>query len=990
MNNKTETVDNATSVTVTAIRLIIIAVAYFITGRLGLEFAIIGSNITLIWLPTGIAVAALFRWGWRYWWAVWLGGMAVNLAIGSSPLIAFGISVGNTLAPLLTVVLLRRWQFNSAILNWHDVPVFTTSGAIGMMLSASGGVAVLVVGGLLPLPDAGWAWLAWWLGDAVGVIVGGMALVTFNRDELIQILNSNLRKEVLISSFIVAIIGFAWVIIPAYPIGHIFLLPMVVLVLVWIALRLGAWFAAIAALTLSACAAWALATGRGPFLDPNIHLAIAKLWAYMTTLSLASMLVSAIAAEREQIEKALSESESRWKFAIEGSGDGVWDWNIQNGEAQFSRRWKEMLGYTEEDILPNYQEWANRIHPDDQAYVAKTIQAYLDGNSVCYIIEHRLKCKDGRYKWILARGMVVSRNGDGNPLRMIGTHSDISQRKATEAELRIAAAIFESHEGMFVTDANEIILNVNQAFTRMTGYSANEAIGQTPRFISSGRHDKAFYAVLWQNIHDTGGWQGEIWNRRKNGEIYPEWLTITAVKGNNDKVTHYVATLTDITDRKMTEETINQLAFYDSLTQLPNRRLLNERLKHAIDVGHRTGKQLAVLMLDLDKFKPVNDNFGHTAGDELLQQVAQRVTSRLRKVDMVARLGGDEFVILLEDIGQYETIARIAEAIIYDLSQPFIIAQNHSASIGASIGIAIYPQHGDSAELLMDNAVTALYHAKFQGRSCFAYFSEELTQKARERLALEVRLRRAIEQKELRVYFQPQIDIISGRLVGAEALVRWYDPVYGCVMPGDFIALAEETGLIVALGEFVLRETCRLGQKWLNAGFPPITLAVNVSPYQFRRCDINALVTQILAETGFPASSLELEITESGLMDNQKQAMGILDQLHDQGVRLAIDDFGTGYSSLSYLKFFPLDVLKIDKSFIDDIPFLPSDMAIAATIIAMAHHLGFKVLAEGVETQEQLAFLLEKGCDSYQGYFCSKPVSAIDFEKLLSGGVKRL
>jgi EAL domain-containing protein (putative c-di-GMP-specific phosphodiesterase class I) len=358
---------------------------------------------------------------------------------------------------------------------------------------------------------------------------------------------------------------------------------------------------------------------------------------------------------------------------------------------------------------------------------------------------------------------------------------------------------------------------------------------------------------------------------------------------------------------------------------------------------------------------------------------------------MVARLGGDEFIVLLEDITHPEDAARVAEEIVADLSRPFQLCRSNGTDhepgreiqIGASIGISLYPQHGDNPELLMEQADTAMYEAKQAGRGCFAYFSEELTVAVRKRIALEGRLRRAIEHQELRVFYQPQIDIVSGRIVGAEALVRWQSPTEGLIAPVNFIPIAEETGLIIAIGEWVLRETCRQGQLWLASGFLPLTLAVNVSPQQFRRCDINALVAKILAETGFPAGQLELELTESGLMDNQDKAVEVLNNLRNQGIRLAIDDFGTGYSSLAYLKRFPVDVLKIDKSFIDDIPHLQDDMEITATIIAMGHILGFKVLAEGVETQEQLAFLREKGCDAYQGYFTSKPVPAEDFAELL-------
>ncbi|MFI3158492.1 MAG: EAL domain-containing protein [Methylococcaceae bacterium] len=439
------------------------------------------------------------------------------------------------------------------------------------------------------------------------------------------------------------------------------------------------------------------------------------------------------------------------------------------------------------------------------------------------------------------------------------------------------------------------------------------------------------------------------------------------------------------------QDELNQLATQDLLTQLPNRRLLLERLKHGIDLERRDGKQLALLMIDLDRFKAVNDSLGHAAGDELLQQVAGRIQTRLRDVDMVARLGGDEFIVLLEDIAHTEDAARVAEDIVADLSRPFQLLHCNEADhepgrevqIGASIGISLYPQHGNDPELLMEQADTAMYEAKQAGRGCFAYFSEELTIAVRKRIALENRLRRAIEQQELRVFYQPQIDIADGRIIGAEALVRWQSPNEGLIAPIHFIPIAEETGLIIAIGEWVLRETCRQGRRWLASGFPPLILAVNVSPQQFRRCDINALAAEILAETGFPAGQLELELTETGLMENQDKAVEVLNNLRDQGIRLAIDDFGTGYSSLAYLKRFPVDVLKIDKSFIDDIPHLQDDMEITATIIAMGHILGFKVLAEGVETQEQLDFLRKKGCDAYQGYFTSRPVPAEDFAELL-------
>ncbi|MFI3220276.1 MAG: EAL domain-containing protein, partial [Methylococcales bacterium] len=418
--------------------------------------------------------------------------------------------------------------------------------------------------------------------------------------------------------------------------------------------------------------------------------------------------------------------------------------------------------------------------------------------------------------------------------------------------------------------------------------------------------------------------------------------------------------------------------------QLPNRRLLQERIKHGIELNHRTGNQMAVLMMDLDKFKAVNDTQGHAAGDELLQQVAERVKASLREVDMVARLGGDEFVILLENVSHYEHVAHVAQSIIDTLTQPFTLNQHHEVSIGASIGISICPQHGNTIEILMDNADTALYHAKDSGRGCFTYFSEALNKKAHERIALESRLHSAIEQQELRLYFQPQIEINSGLIVGAETLVYWNDSGKGDrVILKDFITLAEETGVAVAIGEWALRETCKLGRQWLDEGLPMVTLAVNISSYLFRCGDIKNLVSQILDETGLPPDYLGLEITETGLMVNQQHALSILNSLNTRSIKLAIDDVGTGYSSLSRLKSFPIDILKIDKTFINNIPFSQDDMMITTTIIDIAHHLDFKVLAEGVETPKQLTFLRQQGCDYYQGDLYSKALSAHDFALLL-------
>jgi diguanylate cyclase (GGDEF)-like protein/PAS domain S-box-containing protein len=699
-----------------------------------------------------------------------------------------------------------------------------------------------------------------------------------------------------------------------------------------------------------------------------------------------------LAIERNQSTLQIAESLSILKATLESTGEAILAVDLNNNWLLHNQKFADLWQIPYETIAAKITAKDGNIErlygsnqiKDPEAFSTKVTELYATPEAHSFDI---IEFNDGK----IVERHSIPKMINNKVVGRVWSFRDVTEQKLAEAELRIAATAFESQEGMSIADANQIILKVNKAFTHVTGYSQEEAIGHTHALLKSGRQDAHFYQTLQQRLKQDGCWEGEIWNKRKNGEIYPERLNITTVRDADNRITNYVAAFTDITKDKEAEQTIHNLAYYDPLTALPNRRLLWERLKHGIELGRRDGEQLALLMLDLDRFKTVNDSMGHLAGDELLQQAAARIKARLRDVDMIARLGGDEFVVLLEDINHPEDAARVAKAIIADLSMPFQLHQsnnthpelNRKVIIGASIGISLFPQHGDSPETLLDNADIALYKAKDEGRGCFAYFSEAFTIIARERIALETRLRHAIEQQELRVYYQAQIDIDSGRIIGAEALVRWQDPAEGHISPTSFIPIAEETGLIVEIGAWVLRETCLQGQRWIAVGLPAITLAVNVSPHQFRRSDISSLVAKVLIETGFPAELLELELTESGLMENEDKAVEVLNNLRAQGVRLAIDDFGTGYSSLAYLKRFPLDVLKIDKSFIDDIPSLQDDMEITATIVAMGHILGFKVLAEGVETLEQLAFLREKGCDTYQGFIKSKPLPAEEFAQLL-------
>jgi diguanylate cyclase (GGDEF)-like protein/PAS domain S-box-containing protein len=665
--------------------------------------------------------------------------------------------------------------------------------------------------------------------------------------------------------------------------------------------------------------------------------------------------------------------------------------------AVFNSGAERMLGYTAAEMIGLQTPEIFHLADEVEARGAELSREHgwpIHGFDV-FVEEARRGCPESR-EWTyvrkdgvrLAVNLVITavRDEQGAMCGFLGIASDITARKRAEQRLRQAAAVIEStREGVMVTDPDQRILMINRAFAEITGHTEAETLGKTPSLLSSGRHDRDFYAAMWASIQATGHWQGEIWNRRKNGEVYPCLLSISAVTDESGRLTGYVGVFADISRLKSSEAELEFLAYHDPLTRLPNRWLLMSRIEHAIEWARRQNQQLALLMLDLDHFKDINDSFGHLVGDDLLRQVAARLEACRRSVDTVTRLGGDEFAVLLEEIAHPEDAARVADEIVAVLNEPWQLDSLVEVRLGASVGISLFPQHGRSAIELLQHADAALYQAKAEGRGRFKYFSEDLTHAARERIDLEARLRRAIARNELRVHYQPQVDIASDRIVGAEALVRWQDPDRGLIPPGRFIPVAEVTGLIGAVGEWVLKETCAQGRRWIEAGLPPLTLAVNVSPQQFLQGDLAAVVENSLAATGFPADRLELELTESALMKRQQETVGMLGRLRAVGVRLAIDDFGTGYSSLAYLKRFPLDVLKIDKSFVDDLPDSQDDREIAATIVAIARTLRLKVLAEGVETAEQLAFLKDQGCDFYQGYLKSPPLPAEAFERLLQG-----
>ncbi|CAN0624641.1 diguanylate cyclase [Burkholderia multivorans] len=553
--------------------------------------------------------------------------------------------------------------------------------------------------------------------------------------------------------------------------------------------------------------------------------------------------------------------------------------------------------------------------------------------------------------------------------------------------LRMADRVFESAlEGIMVTDRHARIERVNQAFTRLTGYTEDEVVGRDPSLLSSGRQTPDFYEKLWHSLTTDGHWQGEIWNRRKTGELFLEYLTITSIRDNEGKISNYAAIFSDITQRRQAEERLGYLATHDVLTGLANRALFEERLERAIVHGKRGGRKVAVMYLDLDRFKLVNDTLGHNAGDEVLKVVADRVNAGVRASDTVARMGGDEFALVLEEFDDVRDVGRIARKLLDEVGRAIDIG-GRDIFVTPSIGISIYPDDGTEAEQLMLLADQAMYGAKSRGRNVFQFFESKMTSSAMEQLETLGELHRALEQNEFCLFYQPQYDLTSGRIVGVEALLRWRHPHKGLVPPGDFIGLAEQSALIVPIGRWVLREACRQARRWLDEGFEFGRIAVNLSARQCFTDNFLTNLTRILSETALPPERLQLELLESMAMNTREEIGILLRELAARGISLAIDDFGTGYSSLAYLKDLPVDTLKIDRSFLADSGSGSSpDGAIVRAIVAMGRALGLDVVMEGVETKEQLAFLQEIGCHQVQGFLLGRPQPA---EQLVENALRR-
>lgn len=697
---------------------------------------------------------------------------------------------------------------------------------------------------------------------------------------------------------------------------------------------------------------------------------------------------------RKQTEAILHSVTDRLSLATRASGVGIWDWDIARNILTWDEAMFTLFGVSRHDFDGTFEAWRKTVHPDDLQQAEMVIQSVLRDKAKLDI-EFRIIKPDGSVCHLI--GLAVLQFDDlGQPVRMIGTNMDITKQRQGESRLLLAKEKAEKLSNelvayieaigklalVSVADLKGQITHANAKFCEISGYSEAELLGQDHRILNSGVHTKEFFREMWITIKQGNTWRQEVCNRAKNGQLYWVDSTIVPLKNQSGQIISYLSIRIDITERKQSEARIMEMATHDLLTGLPNRYLLQDRMAQVLARIRRSQEQAAVLFIDLDNFKLINDSMGHDVGDVLLKEVATRLMAVVRDEDTVARQGGDEFIVLLPDIASIQDIEAATQKLLDVLAQSYRI-NNNEMHISGSIGIAVFPSDGEDVDTLLKNSDIAMYHAKVNGGNNYQFFDQKMNQLAAEKHALSIDLHHALERNELLLHFQPVIEMPGRRVIAMEVLLRWHHPEHGLIPPVKFIPVAEENGLIVLIGQRVLRQACLQIKAWQSQGYKVPKLAINVSARQFLKKTLLSDITDILAETGVSANQLVLEITESMLMDNAEETSKMLHQLNILGFGISVDDFGTGYSSLSYLKRYPIDTLKIDRSFVRDIAIDPDDAAISTAIIALAHSLKIKVVAEGVETEDQLDFLIQQGCDRYQGFYFSKPLPAEDIEKML-------
>ncbi|WDE14221.1 EAL domain-containing protein [Thalassomonas haliotis] len=1026
----------------------LLAIIYFFAAWLGLQLAFEEVNITPLWPPTGIALAAQLYYGNRVWPGIFIGVLLINAYLQTHLAAGLAIAVCNTLEVVAAGYLITRFASRWPFAKLQQTVFFVLSLCIATMISASGGVASLYLAGALAKDAIGMLWHTWWLGDLAGGLILTPFLLTWSRRPKESYSAAQLLEAAGLILFTLALMYLLFFTHLSSYANQYLLVFALLPILFWMSFRFHHHGATLMILIVSVLAIVGTLHGYGPFVLTTENDSLLVLQAAVGSVMITVLLLIASQEERlyaiaglrqsrESLESQVSQRTLELKSAnallekeiyhqthlteaikgllhiVDGSAKQEFFIRCARGLAQtFETRFAligvfadqskssiktlavchsnrvgenfiyDLKGTPCEDVLNHavelVQENAAERYPDDKLLVDMGIESYF-GAPIITPEEEVI----GIMAVMDIKAMHIS-SWKQPLLRLFSNRValELQRRLATE-KLELAEQVFnESSEAIIICDAQKHIIRVNPAFTELTGYSFDEVFGNQPGKYLSVKENSDCYYALWSTIQAQGAWHGEMDNRRKNGEEYVSWQMAKSVVGEDNELQQYIFIINDITEKKRAEEKIYQLAHNDAITQLPNRIAFHQQLESAMSEAMKSGDRLAVMFIDLDNFKLINDTSGHPVGDELLQQVARRFEQAAGESAMVSRFGGDEFTVMLPVINGIESVATLAQALLDALKPPFRLTCCE-ATTSASIGIGIYPDNSDEISTLLSCADNAMYRAKESGRSGYQFYTEQMHIDAQQLVELEQDLRHALKNNEFTLVYQPQVQLDSMQISGVEALLRWHHPHKGLISPDKFIPVAESSGLIVAIGAWVINQACRQLSYWHDLGFEQLSMAINLSARQFFQKDLLATIKQAIADHNIPPQKVEFEITESMMMRNIEETIAILHQIKTLGVQLSVDDFGTGYSSLSYLKRFPLNKIKIDRTFVSGLPDDSDDGAIVEAIIAIAHSLGFTVLAEGVETAEQLHLLAMKRCGEFQGYYFSRPCPVAELVSLL-------
>ena len=952
-----------------AVRVSLVIVMTCLGGLVGLAAPLVDGGVSLIWPPLGIALAVLLRFGLGVWPGVFVGALLVTLWGGKPFWLATMIAAGNTLGPALAALALRREGMHVALDRRQDLWLFGAIGAAAStLLTASNGSFWLAVSGSIGWADAPRAWAYWWLGDAIGALVVGIPLLTYSRSALRQALGEwRWVVTVLLSLAVVGSGALAFAQAGNRLAAPSLLVFLPHLLLCWLAVRSGLFVASTSAMLLIGTVVLSTTSVAAfPRLDSDEGLIF--LIGYVCSLLAAPLLTTALAGE-------LAANEKRWQQALDTSGIGVAEWDLRAGHIVLSRRWLTLLGYTTQEFGTEVQAFWDQLHPDDVLTVQQAFEPLRSAGAVSGSAECRIECRDGSWRWFELHALVAERTADGRPARLLSTARDISDMRIAHERQQLSESLFQHlHEGLLITDAEHRVLEVNPTFTEITGHSREELLGRVPSLMrpaEAGSDADVQLEAMRLSLEAGGMWRGEMLDQRSNGEPCLLQVTVSVVRNPDGSVRNHVLAIADVTRARRQLEQLQRQAHFDELTRLPNRVRMAQMLQAALHTSQREGSLLTVCYLDLDHFKPVNDRFGHESGDRLLLELANRMRRSLRSWaggdDVVARIGGDEFVLLLRTTTLEES-RHAVERVLQQVCQPYTVGLGDApVTVTASIGATVYPLDDADAETLLRHADHAMYGAKQAGRNGYLFFDAEHDRRAEARFVALGRVQEALDANEFRLHFQPKVDMRAGTVLGVEALLRWKHPEQGLIPPAQFLPLIENTGLSVSVGNWVLQHGIEQLAHWMRLGLD-ITLSINISARHLQEPLFAEHLAGLLSKYQTPvAQNLIIEVLETAALADVDYTCDLMEECRALGVRFALDDFGTGYSTFTYLKRLPIDMLKIDRSFVINMLSDRQDLAIVEGVIGLSQTFGCTVVAEGVETPEQATRLIQIGCDVGQG-----------------------